>query len=362
MTQAGEPDSATSSTHGGGGVPPVGTEPPRSENATLPPPGRVPPSRPAPPAGRWRLHAAYLGLLLLMVIAAVVYDGVRRENAGAAVIPLAEPPGPSAGVPTTAPAISPPSAMPPPLSMSPAPRPSSAEGELRLRVATFNIASGRGPDGRTDLARTLETLRRASPLDVVGLQEVRQGWFGGVSQAGELAASLVMRWADVPSERRWWREHFGNAVLTREAGDDVLRLPLPQTQERGQRNVAVLRARLLNDPGGRAVTVLVTHIDRRVDQPAQLRFVTSLFRSVEPPAVLLGDLNVTRDHPLLRELLQDSDVTDAAAGFPGLDTPGRIDHILVRGLRPVAAGRVDLGASDHPLIWAELALPPQDTP
>ena len=31
-----------------------------------------------------------------------------------------------------------------------------------------------------------------------------------------------------------------------------------------------------------------------------------------------------------------------------------IDHIFVRGLRPVNAGVRDDGASDHPLVWAEL--------
>lgn len=297
------------------------------------------------PLGTRRVHAAYLLIIGLLVMSAVVYDGLRRENAGAGVILLREPPGPSAGVAATSPAT--PSA----------PVAANSAAPSTLRVATFNIASGRGRDGRTDLSRTLDTLRGALPLDVVALQESRPAWWGGGGHTRELAASLVMRWADVPSERRWWREHFGNAVLVGGRGSAVLRIPLPQTQERGQRNVGLLRIELPSADGPVEVTVLFTHIDRRVDQPDQLRFVLDLFRAVDAPAVLLGDLNVTRTHPLLRELTDQTDAVDAIANVPDVETPGRIDHILVRGLRPVGAGRIDLGASDHPLIWAELALP-----
>lgn len=286
------------------------------------------------------------------LVGLVVYDGVRRENAGAAVIGLSDPPGPTAGV--SGAGVS-----------GATTQAAEVERPGRLRVATFNIASGRGTDGRVDLSRTLATLREAAGelgggLDVVGLQEVRRDGWGDGSQVEDLAASLVMRWAYVPSERRWWREHFGNAVMVSRPAESVLRVPLPQTQERGQRNVAVVRVRVPagdgQGAGERVVTVLVTHIDRRVDQPSQLRFVTGLFRSVEGPAVLMGDLNVLRDHPILRELVSEGAV-DATVGFPGADAPGRIDHVFVRGLVPVSAGAVNLGASDHPLIWAELAFP-----
>jgi hypothetical protein len=36
--------------------------------------------------------------------------------------------------------------------------------------------------------------------------------------------------------------------------------------------------------------------------------------------------------------------------------PGRVDWIFLRGLTTVDAGRVDIGASDHPAYWAQVRL------
>lgn len=327
-----------------------------------------------------------------MAVGLVIYDGVRRTGTGTSVLLVNDPPGASAVG----------GALPTPGSGPSGERPSADSAGLRLRVMTFNIASGRGSDDRQDLDRIARTIRQAeallaastsSPpgapnarppgaLDAVALQEVRVGDHGR-SQAEYLAGKLTMRWVSAASERRWWREDFGNALLLGDGADGVMRIQLPQTQERGWRNVVVARVPLREPDGtlsrtGRSVTLLATHIDRRDDQPAQLRFVTELFLAATPPAVLLGDLNVSRSHPILRELVEKHDVLDATADAsldvsstaaatapatapadpsPGASSPGKIDHIFVRGLRPVATGVVDLGGSDHPAVFAELRTP-----
>jgi endonuclease/exonuclease/phosphatase (EEP) superfamily protein YafD len=48
------------------------------------------------------------------------------------------------------------------------------------------------------------------------------------------------------------------------------------------------------------------------------------------------------------------------AGQPTVGAKERIDWILVEGLAVVDAGAVETDASDHPLIWAELAGPGQE--
>ena len=286
--------------------------------------------------GRWRVHATWVGVVVLGVAGVVVYDGVRRENTGAAV-----------------------------LAVSGAAGPTTRGGRERdvMRVATFNIASGTGVDGVKDLNRTVRAIREVGGADVVGLQEVRGMVLGGVrSQVEPIAEGVGMAAGFSASERRWWHDDFGNALLTAVPVESVVRLPLPQTQERGQRNATLARVRF----GGRVVNVMVTHIDRRVDQAAQLRFVAAVFASLEAPAVLMGDMNVTRDHPVFRELVEKWGTVDATAGFgeagfagatsAGAGDARRIDLIFAKGMVPVGAGMVNIGASDHPLVWADLRL------
>jgi hypothetical protein len=47
-------------------------------------------------------------------------------------------------------------------------------------------------------------------------------------------------------------------------------------------------------------------------------------------------------------------VVDAVGTALGEPPSGVVDWIFVRGFRPVEGGLRDEGASDHPLLWAEL--------
>ena len=56
----------------------------------------------------------------------------------------------------------------------------------------------------------------------------------------------------------------------------------------------------------------------------------------------------------MRRLLAAPGVRDPLGEKLGAAAPPRIDWILARGMRPVDAGLREQGASDHPLVWAEL--------
>ena len=103
------------------------------------------------------------------------------------------------------------------------------------------------------------------------------------------------------------------------------------------------------------VHILAVHIDRESDRRHQLQTVVDLFLSLEPPCVLMGDLNTTASDPLLTKLLE----------HPGVKSPlheqlaGRIpsqniDWIFTRGLATISAELIETTASDHPLLQAEL--------
>lgn len=226
-----------------------------------------------------------------------------------------------------------------------------------LRIGSFNIHGGRGDLGKTDLAATAAVLGSVE-LDLAGLFEVH-GFFQS-DQAEALGTTLEMASLYAATERRWWRDHFGNGILTRLPLEYVTRIALPGTQGKQYRN-ALLAATEVN---GVRVNIVAAHLDRRIDRDRQLAMVVELFRSLEAPAVLMGDLNCTTDHPLLAELLADPEVVDAMSEKhepkPGVR---RVDHLFTRGLTVLDAACVRNDASDHPFLWAELRpeVPPQSS-
>ena len=215
-----------------------------------------------------------------------------------------------------------------------------ADEPATFRVATFNIRRGKGMDGVRDLERTARTLQG---FDIVGLNEVGGG---EPDQAQRLGKLLGMGYLFVPAERRWYRDDYGNGFLSRFPVGAWRRDPLP-----GRRNSFEARVRV----GESEIPVLLTHL--RVGTPdGSLGPVLAGFKSHER-AVLMGDLNARGDAPLLQELLDSGEALDAIhATVEGDDPARRVDWILVRGLRVVAGGRIDLRASDHPCYWVELAV------
>lgn len=221
----------------------------------------------------------------------------------------------------------------------------------RLRVATFNIHGGMGHDLRRDLDRTADVIRG---FDLVLLNEVHGSYFWqAAGQAEQLAEATGRRWLFAPTETRWWHHEFGNAVLSLADVAWWQRLPLPSAS-RGYRNLVLMSVPF----AGRSINVVATHLDRNdaVARLEQLRAASELFQALAEPAILMGDLNTTADEPQLTALLARQDVRDPLGDILGQDTPRHIDWILTRGLRTIDAGMIDNGASDHPLVWAEVAL------
>lgn len=224
---------------------------------------------------------------------------------------------------------------------------------LTIRVGSFNIHSGVGTDGRFDLERTAESL---SGLDLIALNEVRGADLrGNADQAELLGKKLGLRWLFAPAERQWWHDHYGNALLTSLPVTHWQRIPLPCTHGKGYRNMLLLTVAT----GDRPLHVLTTHLDRGSDRAPQLQAVTSLFLSLAEPAILMGDLNSTTADPQLRTLCSTPGVEDVLSRNPAHDPPDRIDWIITRGLRCIGSAAWDGGASDHPLVRAELAIPPE---
>lgn len=226
-----------------------------------------------------------------------------------------------------------------------------------IRIGTFNIHAGKGPDGRRDLGRAADSIA-ADRLDFVALNEVRgAGPWQQQDQAGRLGRSLEMAWLFAPADRVWYHRESGNAVLSSLPVGFWQRIPLSRKYDHSRRNAVLIG---LPHQGG-TIHVLLTHITRRDDRDrqSQLRAVIAMYLAMAEPSILVGDLNSDADDPQIRQLLDTAGVTDPVGQFLGPETPRRIDWIFARGLRCREAGIRDDGASDHPLIWAELELPPK---
>ena len=228
-----------------------------------------------------------------------------------------------------------------------------------LRIGAFNIHYGKGGNDVRDISQTAAVLAPLQ-LDIVGLNEVRGPRRSEpVGQAECLGKTLSLQWILAPTVRTWINNETGNGLLSRVPVDSWQRIPLTTRLDRSYRNVLFVRMTWK----GRPVNVLVTHLNRRYDEErrAQLRTVTQLFLAMESPAMLIGDLNTKADAPELAPLLTAPGVLDPLAGRelpPDQDVlnKDRIDWILLKGFEATDAGIAPNGASDHPVVWAEVRL------
>ncbi len=221
-----------------------------------------------------------------------------------------------------------------------------------FRVGAFNIHGCTGADGRRDIDRVADCLK---DLDLVALNEVHgpRLWESD-NQAALLGRRIGVPWLFAPATRDWHAIDFGNGLLTSLPVESWQRIPLAASNGRGYRNAVLVRLR----PRQQTISVLLTHIARSDDLTRQqeLRQTIDLYLALPAPAILLGDLNSEATEPEIRRLLAAPGVIDAVGQRLGPRAPPRIDFVFVRGLRVLDGGLRDLGASDHPLAWAEVTL------
>ncbi len=223
-----------------------------------------------------------------------------------------------------------------------------------LRVLTYNIHHGEGPDGRVDLDRVAAEIR-ASGADVVGLQEVDRHYSarsGSLDQAAELAGRLGMTAVygahlDLdPAEPGAPRRQYGTAILSRHpvrSWTDTL-LPASSSTEEPR---GLLEA-VLDAPTG-PVRFATTHltIGGSASRLAQARAIAARLAGSAEPVLLVGDLNAAPDAPEVVTLTEAlPDLGRCGATFPA-DTPvERIDYVLGEG-RATDCSVLPTASSDH---------------
>lgn len=233
--------------------------------------------------------------------------------------------------------------------VGPADTEGGASGPSSLRLATFNIHSCVGNDGKWDVGRTAELLRG---YDLVSLHEVRgEGpWWEDNAQA--IGERLNVRSLFAPTEVWWWTPWFGNGVLTRTRIEHWQCDRLPSGFREAYRQVLYL-----NVPFGKGtLNVLMAHLGKKENRAKQFPMVAEQFLRLPEPAVLMGDFNTRPWDPLMQKLLREPGVEDPVG--KRLTYPrDRVDYILLKGLKWKDAGLVENKMSDHPVIWVEIEAP-----
>ncbi len=243
----------------------------------------------------------------------------------------------------------------------------------RLRLASFNIQAGanvrnfreyvtRGWQHVLPHSTKRENLKLIAdalqPFDIVGLQEADGGSlrssFDNQTEVLAEAAEFPF-WTHQPNRRMAGVAESSNGVLSRLEPSAVYDHKLPgRIRGRG-----VLEMRYGNDHDG--LHVFVAHLSltpaaRRV----QLGFIAELLASA-PNAVLMGDLNCTKDCAELAWLLEHSDLTlpgPPPLTFPSWKPQRAIDHILVSpNLRPRRLRALPIDVSDHLPLAVDILLP-----
>jgi endonuclease/exonuclease/phosphatase family metal-dependent hydrolase len=219
----------------------------------------------------------------------------------------------------------------------------SVETATRVRVGTFNIRHGEGLDGVVDIRRTAGVIAEMG-VDLLALQEIDRGMerSGGLDQPRALtdATGLMVRF--FPLLERGGE--YGIGLACRD-GVEVHLETLPRSDSEEPRGVLHTR--------WRGLTILATHLSRQEEaRRDQIQFLARLAGDLEPPVVVMGDLNDTR-----RAL--------GPLRAAGLDPGGRprptlassfarreVDHLLAgRGARVERAWTLRTRVSDHlPLV------------
>ena len=235
---------------------------------------------------------------------------------------------------------------------------------FRVRVLAYNIHHGEGVDRKLDLPRIANVIKSVRP-DVVALQEVdvKTERTDRVDQAVELARLTEM---PVIFEKNisFQGGEYGNAVLSKFPIVKHQNVHLPLFDDGEQRGVLIceLQPKSLT----KSLLFLSTHLDHRSNDRERLASAKRINELIAKrdglPTILAGDLNATRDTPVLLTLSKQWEISNSKElpTVPVTKPRRQIDFILSRPARNWKTVEVrvldEAIASDHRAIFAVLEL------
>ena len=228
-----------------------------------------------------------------------------------------------------------------------------------IRVLTWNIHKGIGPNGRYNLDRTVRLISRHAP-DIVALQEVdARRAAGGASPFEALRQTLgehsvEARTITAPDG------DYGHVIISRWplAGPTLHDISVRRREPR-----QAIEATVETDRG--PLHVMAAHLGLAFgERRRQVRILADAVRRAPAPVVLLGDFNdwIWRGH-VNRALVAELPARTWHRTFPALCPLIRLDRIYCRPATALIRSWTDADAcwaSDHLPVIAEISLQPPD--
>lgn len=232
-----------------------------------------------------------------------------------------------------------------------------ASGPLdgELMVVTYNIRYGE------DIEAAIEELQSPelpADVDVLLLQEMD---LAGVRR---IADALGMSFAFAPaSVHTHHDQQFGNAVLSRWPIVDAEKIILPHNHPLTNQMRAATRATL--DVGEFELPVYSVHTETIMTLPGhrqdQYDALASHVSATADYVIAGGDFNTVTAGQVgdLAGLMAEAGMQHASAGsgptVARFNVPAQADHIFSKRFEIVDVGVIDGNASDHALLWVQLA-------
>ena len=238
---------------------------------------------------------------------------------------------------------------------------------MNLKIMTYNIQHGRNhnlPGDVIDFDNTVIPVLQEKP-DILGLNEVRNG---STSTYVDQPAVLAGICGGTPVFGKAFsfgkNKDYGNAIISKfpilSSKTVMIPDPVVRKYDGYYETRAVLCAEI--DCGGKPLTVLSTHFGLNPDeQENAVNTVMDLLHTIDTPVIFMGDLNVTPDHDVIRQLGTVLHNTAAELGqveftFSSDNPHMCIDYIWYRGLTPLNIHAVKEIYSDHFPLVAEFTL------
>ena len=236
----------------------------------------------------------------------------------------------------------------PPIAVGPAPLET-------FKVVSYNVRYGLEVDAAIEVLTHAPELEDA---DVILLQEMHAP---GVDR---IARALDCSYVYYPATLRSSGREFGNAVLTRGRIVEDQKVLLPHANPFNRQHRIAVRTDL--ELGRHALHAYSVHTETPFlpvgDRLEQIDTLLSSVPRDSRPCLIAGDFNTMGEGSLssFERAFSDHGFERASAGVGSTFSLGpfgyALDHVFVRGLEVVGAGKVvDADASDHIPIWVEFA-------
>lgn len=233
---------------------------------------------------------------------------------------------------------------------------------MKLKAMTYNICSGNNLQRDRNLAYAAEIINLVQP-DFVTVNEVCKNTAYAPQHQADVLGSLTGYYPIFGRSIDIAGGEYGNAFLTRKPllEQEVIDIPDRRSEERNYYEHRTL-LRAVIEAGGQKITVFSTHFGlAKVEQEAAVETALEAIRKEINPVILMGDLNMEPDHPILQplfEALHDSaERKDDIKTFPSDEPKIKIDYILhSEEFRAVSLSSMDTQNSDHRPLFAELEI------